>query len=185
MKPGRHLNGQNPEAGNVEPLVCYSLGYCGDRPAISNGWTPARRAKQAEAIRRWKARARATGSKDEALISDRSPTLLLFAPHPDGRGGTWNLQDLSAEGILFLLLGGVWAAGAMADASVSLLLGATARTGRTWNWWWRGPAHLGRLIDLRRSRGALLLGIRLQGEGGHHRHQGTGKEALHGGLQEG
>lgn len=28
----RHLNGQNPESGDIEALVCYSLGYCGDVP---------------------------------------------------------------------------------------------------------------------------------------------------------
>lgn len=28
----RHLNGQNPESGDIQALVCYSLGYCGDRP---------------------------------------------------------------------------------------------------------------------------------------------------------
>jgi hypothetical protein len=28
----RHLNGQDAESGDIEALVCYSLGYCGDRP---------------------------------------------------------------------------------------------------------------------------------------------------------
>jgi hypothetical protein len=28
----RHLNGQSPEAGDVEALVCFSLGYCGELP---------------------------------------------------------------------------------------------------------------------------------------------------------
>ena len=28
----RHLNGQNPEAKDMEALVCFSLGYCGEAP---------------------------------------------------------------------------------------------------------------------------------------------------------
>lgn len=28
----RHLNGQSPEAGDIEALVCFSLGYCGGLP---------------------------------------------------------------------------------------------------------------------------------------------------------